>query len=370
MHTVVELKNIDNLVNMVIENVNSYLKNYFKHLHEEASAESVYVDDLVSIVENYTLRGGKRLRAVLALIGYLSRKREIRDLENITKVMSAIELLQSYLLVHDDIMDRDELRRGGPTVHAWFRRKCEEMYWKDCVHYGISQAITSGDYLEANAVSLLASLNVSARTLADLMTTYSKGLRKVAYGQYLDVLLSQTSIRDVKESDVLLVYKLKTSSYTVELPLHLGIISSENYDEKALREATNYAIPAGLAFQIRDDIIGLYGDPMVTGKPVGSDVRGKKKTLLVVKAYELADENDRSFLKQLYDELSEADITLDHIERVRNIVRKTGSLEYCERLLSSLVKKALESLDEAREISEDAKKLLKELTLKLAYREK
>lgn len=361
---------IDYIVKVAVENVNSYLKKYFETLHEEARAVSKYSEDMVSIIEDYTLRGGKRLRAVLALIGYWSRIREGGNLENIVRVMTAIELLQSYLLIHDDIMDRDELRRGGPTVHVWFARKCVENGWKNCEHYGISQAITAGDYLEANAVALLASANISSKVLADLIVTYTRGLRKVAYGQYLDVLLSQMPIRNVREEDVLLVYKLKTSSYTVELPLHLGIIASENYNESILKEVTNYAVPAGLAFQIRDDIIGLYGDPKITGKPVGSDVKGKKKTILVIKAYEFADEDDRAFLEVVYDKSYEKDITMEHVERVKNLVKETGSLEYCEKLLGDLVEKALKAIDEAREIDESTKSVLRALTLKLAYREK
>jgi len=109
--------------------------------------------------------------------------------------MAAIELLQSYLLVHDDIMDRDEVRRGGPTTHVVFREICRKHGWSDCGHYGISQAITTGDYLEALAVGLLASKNIDPVLVPQLVSTYTRGLRLVAYGQYLDVLFSKLPLK-------------------------------------------------------------------------------------------------------------------------------------------------------------------------------
>lgn len=364
------MSSLDEVVDMAVREVNSYLSSYFAALRQEVLKEAPKAMNLLEAVEDYTMRGGKRLRAILALIGYWSKKWGRGDISRIAKVMAAIELLQSYLLVHDDIMDRDELRRGGPTLHVWFAKKCNEMNWHECEHYGISQAIVAGDYLEACAVFLLASTGLSAKALGDLLQAYTTTLRKVAYGQYLDVAFARTPLQNIREEDVLVVYKHKTSSYTVELPLHLGAIASEDYNEDLLRELTSFAIPAGLAFQIRDDIIGLYGDPSVTGKPAGSDVKEKKKTILVIKAYELSSGRERELLELVYDKLDSSKISLQHVEEVREIVKKTGSLSYAEELINKLVSEATSILDSAREINQQAKSVLKALTLKLAYREK
>lgn len=361
---------LEDLIGFVVEKVNARLKKYFIDLRDEVAVEAKLAEPLVDVTEDYTLRGGKRLRALLALIGYWSKKWHSGDLGRIVEIMAAIELLQSYLLMHDDIMDKDELRRGGPTAHVMFSKLCSKAGWSECDHYGISQAIVAGDYLEAGAVALLAKTGLKDKALADLVSTYARGLRRVAYGQYLDLLFSKLPLREVGEQDVLLVYKLKTSSYTVELPLHLGAIASEEYDEDLLRELTEYAIPAGIAFQIRDDIIGLFGDPTITGKPAGSDVKSKKKTILVVKAYSEADVQQKRFLELVYDKLGEAEIAESQVEDVKQIVVKTGSLNYCEKLVDDLVKKSLNVLDNAKSIGEDAKRVLRDLTLKLAYREK
>jgi len=356
-------------LNRIVSSVNARLKKFFEELSLEALEESRRTRDLVDVGADYTLRGGKRLRAVLVATGCWSASGDVAFTDKVVDLEAAIELLQSYLLIHDDIMDRDELRRGGPTAHVSFTKKCLESNWKDCAHYGISQAITLGDLLEASAVGLIAESPLPAHIVRDLLRVYSKGLRKVAYGQYLDVMFSQLPLAEISEKDVLLVYKLKTSSYTLELPLQLGAIACGGGPE-ILNELSRYAMPSGIAFQIRDDIIGLYGSPEITGKPAGSDVRGKKKTFLVIKAYELASEDERRFLSEVYDVLDPQQITDLHIERVREIVKNTGSLEYAERLIDKYVNEALLAIESSRNIRSEAREFLKYITIKLAYREK
>lgn len=358
------------LLNYAVRIVEDNLRAVFSRIREEASSISPLTLDAVEIASDYTLRGGKRLRAFLALVGYWSKEWGSGDPSLITSLMTGIELLQSYLLVHDDVMDRDEIRRGGPTVHSWFRDKCiREFKTGDCTHYGDSQAITVGDFLEATAVEYVSRAGINGEVLSKLLGTYAAGLRKVAYGQYLDVLFSYRSLHEVSERDVLLVHRLKTASYTIELPLHMGAIASGKYNERLLGELSSYAIPAGIAFQLRDDIIGLYGDPRQTGKPVGSDVKERKKTLLVVKAYELGSEEVKRRLSEIYDAPG-TDVTLDHVKYVQDVVRETGSLEYSEMLIRRYVDEAAKVLEDSREMSKQAADVLKWLLVKLAYREK
>ena len=361
---------LENLVNTVVKLVEERLREFFDQLEAEINSEAKKAVELALATKDYTLRGGKRLRATLVLAGYWARKWNSGEIDKVVDVMAAIELLQSYLLIHDDIMDRDELRRGGPTIHTWFTRKCRENNWHDCEHYGISQAITAGDLLEASAVNLLSSSKIPINLVNKLILTYSRGLRRVAYGQYLDVLFSKIPLSNTSEEDVLLINKLKTSSYTIELPLHLGIIASNDYNEALLRDISKYAEPAGIAFQVRDDIIGLFGDPNVTGKLLGSDIKSKKKTLLIVKAYEYATGNDKKLLDLVYDKLKEEEINEYYIGEVQRIVKESGGLRYCEELINRYVDKAIGVLESSKEISSEAKQFLKQFTYKLAYREK
>lgn len=330
--------------------------------------------DVVKLVEpgmDYTLRGGKRIRAFLVLTGYWSRRWGFGSIDSIRRIMAGVEFLQSYLLVHDDIMDRDEMRRGGPTIHVWFRDKCRETgLLGDCVHYGISQAITVGDYLESLAVYSIASSGFEPWIIEKLLLRYSMGLRMVAYGQFLDVLIASKRLSEVSEEDVYTIHRLKTASYTVELPLHLGVIASGYRGTRLFHELSRYAEPAGIAFQLVDDILGLYGDPRITGKPVGSDVREKKKTLLIVKAYELANSGDRRFLEEIYDHRDPREITEEDIRRVQEIVKETGSYEYNVEKIREFRERAEKALDDAEEISPEARDVLRWMTKYFIERKK
>lgn len=350
---------------------NDTLKEVFNEVEVEARSVSSKVADIPFISKDYTLRGGKRLRAFLVLIGYWSRKWGYGNIDSIKYLMAGIEFLQSYFLVHDDIMDEDEIRRGGPTVHVWFDKRCrEEKLIGRCKHYGISQAITVGDYLESLAVSMFSRLNLPSYALIDLIRTYTKGIRLVAYGQFLDVLIANTPLSKVTEEDVYNIHMLKTASYTVELPLHLGAIVSLMYSRDLLRELSQYALPAGIAFQLQDDVLGLYGDPKITGKPVGSDVREKKKTLLIIKAYQLASDDDKKFLEELYDSKKPEEITEEDIRKVQEIVRETGSLDYSFKKMNEYVERARRALKSSVTINETARNVLEwllELFVKRRY---
>ncbi len=347
-----------------------YLEKLFNIYRDEAVNTHPTLRTLIDAISDYTLRGGKRLRAMLVLTGYWSKNPSL-DPEPVKYVMASIELLQSYFLVHDDIMDRDEVRRGGPTVHVMFKNACfHEKLLNDCIHYGISQGILAGDYLNALVMSVMSLLPLSYEIKFKLVEKYSEIMRKVAYGQYLDVYFAYKSIREVKEYDILKIHELKTASYTVELPLFLGAITANITDKKIYDVFLKFSKPAGIAFQLRDDIIGLYGDPRITGKPVGSDVREKKKTLLVVKAYEWGNNEVKKFLEEIYDRKKQNDITDEDVRMVQEIVKETGSLDYSEKLIGKLYNEAMVALEDSKEISDYTKNVLKQLLQKLVYREK
>lgn len=360
--------NVSSLVDLVRKTIDEVVNEVFDQLRVEMINESKYLADIESIARDFISRGGKRVRPLLVLIGCWSVDWGRFD-QSLKYLTSSVEFLHNYLLIHDDIMDRDVLRRGGLTVHAFFAKKCVEMGFKDCEHYGVSQAITVGDYLESMAVNMFSKLKLSGETLSKLLSIYTRGLRQVAYGQYLDVLLSNLPLSSVKEEDVVRVHTLKTASYTIELPLHIGAVACGG-GEQVLKDMTGYAIPAGVAFQLQDDVLGLFGDERVTGKPSGSDVREKKKTLLVVKAYELSGTESRLFLEEIYDRRSSLDITDKDVEKVREIVSNTGSLSYVNRIIESKVNEARLALNSSSFISEQAKRVLDELLVLLTRREK
>ena len=168
----------------------------------------------------------------------------------------------------------------------------------------------------------------------NVLEVYNKVLAQTCYGQMLDVLASAQPLGSVKEEDVLTVHRLKTSKYTIEGPLHMGAILAGT-SKKNMRILSSYAIPLGIAFQLQDDILGLFGDTEKTGKPVGADVREGKRTLLMVKAWELGSEKDREILNRF---LGKSDLTGKELEMVRDVVVRTGSLDYSKELAKKYAK--------------------------------
>lgn len=363
-----EISDLDSMLRIVKEMVEETVVEIMNSLMNEMNMYSSELLDIAYSAKDFILRGGKRIRPLLVLLGYWSREWGLQN-PNIKYLVSSVEFLHNYLLIHDDIMDRDVVRRGGPTIHVLFRNKCIERSMVDCDHYGVSQAITIGDYLEALAVNMFSKLELPGDILRKLLQTYTRGLRLVAYGQYLDVLTSQLPLRSISEKHVVTVHILKTASYTVELPLHIGAIASGG-DENLLRDLSAYAIPAGLAFQLVDDVLGLFGDEKVTGKPADSDVKEKKKTLLIVKAYELASNGDREFLEEIYDRRGSRDISLSDVEKVRKIVVESGSLDYVKKRIAEEAGKARKAIESSSSINVKAKNILTELLDLIISREK
>jgi geranylgeranyl diphosphate synthase, type I len=256
----------ENWMRTVAERVSSDLETFLAAkilvVRERAPSAEVMLDEVRAL----TLRGGKRLRAVLAAAGYLAA-RESGDVEEATPLGSSLELLQSALLIHDDWMDQDDIRRGGPAVHASLRLRFDD------AHRGDSVGILAGDYATKLALECFMRASFPPARRDEALHAYLTILEEVYLGQYLDV---------VEDDDVSRMHRLKTTSYTVLGPLRLGALLGDASAE-ILSLLEQWAIPIGEAFQIRDDLLGTIGDPKSTGKP-GDDLRHGKRTALVREA--------------------------------------------------------------------------------------
>jgi geranylgeranyl diphosphate synthase type I len=215
-----------------------------------------------------SLRGGKRLRPVLIAAAHAAcgGTRSVSN-EAVLLAGAAIELLQTYLLIHDDWMDGDLVRRGGPSVHAMLRAT----YGSDAE--GDAAAILAGDYASAMAQEALASMPLPTDRVAEAARAFARIQRDVIRGQLLD-------LHGASGAAVEAMHDLKTGSYTVRGPLALGaIVAGGTSDQRAALD--RFSAPLGIAFQLRDDLLGTFGDPRATGKPAGNDLRRGKRTALV-----------------------------------------------------------------------------------------
>jgi geranylgeranyl diphosphate synthase, type I len=296
----------------------------------EAASLPVDLRTAFSTLRDYVLRGGKRLRGALVVLGCEAAGGEPGWALDASV---GIELLHAYLLVHDDFMDRDEVRRGGPTVHAALERATGS------AHLGASLAVLLGSLLEAWALELVLGAKVPAERTAAAGRLLARALQEVTLGQMQDV--AAPLGRELAASDALAVQKMKTGGYSFELPLRLGAVLAGAADP-VLATLEGFARPLGQAFQIADDLLGTFGAPEVTGKPNASDLREGKRTLLVARALEAADPRDAALLRA---GLGKPDLGDAEAAAMREVLVRSGALQSCREEANGLLAEALRALD-------------------------
>lgn len=257
------------LLNTIKPEVNARLAGFLDAKLDAATRRAPSLRHVFHELVSLCQRGGKRTRPALVVTGQLvaqdSQGAPSQEWEGALDVGVALELLHAYFLIHDDWMDRDEVRRGAPTVHTALTRRLGSP------HLGAAIAVLAGDYAAGLALEALCRVDTSPDVLSRLMLCFADMQQAAVLGQKLDVLAAQDTVETT--------YQLKTASYSVQGPLlmgaHLAGASSE-----VCRALERLAIPTGVAFQLRDDLLNAFGDSQTTGKPVGSDIQEGKRTLL------------------------------------------------------------------------------------------
>jgi len=282
---------------------------------------------------------GKKIRAGLVVLGFQAcrsaRTLEPAEADGIYRAAGSVEILHNAFLIHDDIVDHSDLRRSMATVHRQYADQSRPQFASDeqALAYGRAVALNFGDKGQALAQELLLSSGFPGEVLLPAINLLSRITADTVAGQLLDV--SEVPLAELSETLVLQIHEFKTAHYTVMLPLQMGAILA-HAEQETIARIQDYAVPIGIAFQIQDDILGLYGEERVLGKPVDSDVREGKKTLLMVHAYEEATAAQRAILSQAHGNPA---LTAADLEKVRQIVRETGALERSEALARDLVER-------------------------------
>lgn len=299
------------------------------------------------------MAGGKRLRPALAMWGYQGAGGD--DTEAMMQAALSVELLHAFLLVHDDIMDRDATRHGVDTIHERYRKQLRYLLGEaEAVHAGQSIALVFGDILNAFGNHALFTTNFDKERIFAALTYLQQVIHHTIIGQLQDVMAEYRGVATREET--LRMYEYKTARYTIESPLVLGAILA-GANEAVRAQIHDFAIPLGIAFQIRDDILGVFGDAKTLGKPVGSDIREGKITLLVVTAREKAPACDVKILNEL---LGKKDLSQDDIAQFRAIITDCGARGHAEQYAEQLISDAHKSLDTV-EFTPEIKKILTSL---------
>ncbi|HEY0816905.1 MAG TPA: polyprenyl synthetase family protein [Pseudonocardia sp.] len=311
----------------------------------EASAIDPHYAAAADELSAFVLGGGKRIRPTFAWWGWRGAGGSVDAPEalSVLRAVSSLELLQACALVHDDLMDASALRRGKPTVHVAFARKHAEARWHGKpARFGAAAAILLGDLALVWADDMFHTCGLPPQTMARAGAPWRFMRTELLGGQYLDVLHQAT--RDTSEGAALRIDRYKTAAYTVERPLHLGAALAGAPPE-LVDGYRRFGADIGVAFQLRDDLLGVFGDPAVTGKPAGDDLREGKRTLLLAIAMERAEQRGDSAARTAIEAaIGDPHLTADQVERTRDLLTDLGAVQAVEQRIAALTGSALDAL--------------------------
>lgn len=322
----------------------------------------VALEPLLSAAQDAVLGGGKRVRPQFAYWGWRSVAGPHAPVGPVLPALAALELLHAFALVHDDVMDRSDTRRGRPTAHRALADGHRARRLRgDAAHFGDAAAILAGDLLLVWADRLMARADVPAATLREARAAYDRMRVEAIAGQFLDVL--GDCARTWSPERALRTARLKTAGYTATWPLHYGAAlagAGGGFARGPLGRAyTRYGLAVGEAFQLRDDLLGLFGEPAVTGKPVGDDLG--KPTMLLLLAQSRAGAAQRA----------EIDAVLaaprPDVARLAGLVRDTGAPDLLSEMIGERVADARAALA-AAPVDDGTRAALGELAAAVAWR--
>ena len=301
------------------------------------------------------LSSGKRLRAAFCYWGYKASGGS--DETEILRAASALEFLQGCALVHDDVMDASDTRRGKPAIHKRFENLHETgSFAGNKELFGVGGAVLLGDLMLSWADQMLLTSGFESAALKRGKDLYDLMRTELMAGQYLDLYNQAKRGGDVNES--FNVIRFKSAKYSIERPLQLG--GKLAVDDPLLNKTlSDFGLPLGEAFQLRDDLLGVFGDPEITGKPAGDDLREGKRTVLIEIAFEKANPAHKKLLDDLF---GKATLSLSEVNAMREVLEETGAHNQVESLIEQLFERSNKALFESN-VTSEAKNALAELAV-------
>ncbi|HEU4360627.1 MAG TPA: bifunctional (2E,6E)-farnesyl/geranyl diphosphate synthase [Mycobacterium sp.] len=316
------------------------LREYLRSRRADTDYIGGEYEGLVALLEEFVLGGGKRLRPAFAYWGWRAVAGREAD-PPLLLLFSALELLHACALVHDDVIDASATRRGSPTAHMKFAELHRARGWRGAAEaFGTSAAILLGDLALVWADDIVAEAELPADARRRVQRVWSAIRTEVLGGQYLDIVAEASGAESIASAMTVNTYK--TASYTVARPLQLGAAAAG--DRPDIQDIFHrVGTDLGVAFQLRDDVLGMFGDPAVTGKPSGDDLRSGKRTVLVAEAVALADKSNPLAAKQLRASIGTA-LTDAEVGELCEVIEQVGALAAVEDRIETLTRRALDAL--------------------------
>jgi len=341
------------------EQVEAQLKDFLSKQSEYFTSIAPELEPAATSLTAFVVNGGKRFRPLFAAVGAMGAGSQLSAAE--FRAFASLELLQACALVHDDLMDASDTRRGEPAIHKLFESMHEtENYQGKATQFGLSAAVLIGDLALIWSDQMLNSSGIKNESLLAALSVHDEMRVELIAGQYLDVFEQARGTQSVAQA--LNIARYKSAKYTIERPLHLGAaiaIPDETKRAQIVSIYSEFGLPLGEAFQLRDDLLGVFGDPKVTGKPAGDDLREGKRTVLMAMTHDRISGPAEAEFRQ---EFGNPDISESAIARLQEIISETGAAMHVEDLIEELTSTALEALNRD-EIVPQARELLTEMAI-------
>ncbi len=310
------------------------------------------------------LRGGKRLRAAFLYWGWrvAGGSDEGRDDEGVISLAASMELFQAAALIHDDVMDDSDTRRGRPAAHRVMAADHADRAWRgDPDRFGLAGALLAGNLCLVWCDHLYEESGVDPVALAAARPVYHRMRTQLMAGQFIDVVESMRPWTGLDDDERVQrarhVIRYKSAKYSIEHPLLIGATAggASSHD---LEHLSDYGLALGEAFQLRDDILGVFGDPETTGKPAGDDLREGKRTVLIARTLAACTDEDAALLES---QLGDGDLTEHHVDALRQVMLRSGAVAAVEADIAALIERAHRALGSSEALDPQALTVLHDL---------
>jgi len=327
------------------------LKNYILNINKNYHLNNL--SPLISKnIKEFILRKGKRIRPILFCIGYLGFAKKTSA--HLFRSAISLELLHDFMLIHDDIIDKSDLRRGKPSMHIMLER---ELLNKKLKFSGKDMAIIIGDIMYALALDAFLAFKADPKLKEQSLKQLISSVLYTGSGEFIELLLGIKPIKEVTKKDIYKIYKYKTAIYTFATPLAMGAILA-GADKKQIKSLFEYGICLGIAFQIKDDIIAIFRKSSDTGKPNLTDIKEAKKTILIWHAYRNSTKKDKKIIEKIF--MSNR-VGKRKLRKIKEIILKSRTIDYVKKEIIKLKKEAEEILQNIK-INPKYKHLLKKFS--------
>lgn len=319
------------------------LKNYLRSLDKKYHLKKLS-PLLLRNIKDFVLRKGKRIRPILFCIGYLGFAKKTTP--GLFRSAISLELLHDFMLIHDDIIDKSEMRRGKPSMHLMLQRQLPH---KKLKFNGQDMAIVIGDIIYALALDAFLEVKENPKRKEQSLKQFISAALYTGSGEFIELLLGTTTLKKATKKDIYKIYQYKTANYTFASPLVMGAILA-GADKKQTKALFAYGIKLGIAFQIKDDIIGLFEKSSNTGKPNLTDIKEAKKTILIWHAYHNSTKKDKKNIEKIF---SAKKVNEKSLHQIQKILLNSKSIDFARK--------------EIEKLRQESEKLLKHTGMKQKY---